>query len=85
MRNNSNGTKTYFFMASDIQRGIDVVSWTGPPRSAAAAPAGASSLPDRSLNLGLLATALVALPLAAWVGRRRRAVGRLGWAFLFRL
>lgn len=28
---NDDGTKTYFFVSSDIARGIDVFSWTGPP------------------------------------------------------
>ena len=34
---NPDGTRTYHFVASDVQRGIDVYSWTGPanptPRS----------------------------------------------------
>lgn len=28
---NEDGTKTYYLVASDIARGIDVFSWTGPP------------------------------------------------------
>jgi hypothetical protein len=31
IKRNKDGTRTYFFVASDIQRGIDVFSWTGPP------------------------------------------------------
>ena len=27
---NDDGTMTYYFMSSDITRGIDIFSWTGP-------------------------------------------------------
>ncbi len=70
------GTRTYFFMTSDIERGIDVVKWTGPTnkrgergpdvmaRQAAATTRG---------NAGLIVAALTLLPLAAVFGRRRRS------------
>jgi hypothetical protein len=69
--NNANGTRTYFLAADDIHRGIDVVSWTGPPN-----PVGASAPPASSgttaMNLGLLGVAALLLPAAAAFGRRRR-------------
>jgi hypothetical protein len=64
-------TVTYFFMASDIQRGIDIFSWTGPAGpgigSINAAPSGLSAA-----DLGLGGLGLVLLPAAALIGRRRR-------------
>jgi hypothetical protein len=90
MVNNANGTRTYYFMASDIARGMDVFSWTGPKNPIGAKPpAGAmtTSAPGSDFaggNLGLLAAAVLLLPLAMMLGRRRRVVGRLGWAMLFR-
>jgi hypothetical protein len=64
-------TVTYFFMASDIQRGIDIFSWTGPagPQigSISAASSGVSAA-----DVGLGAVGLVLLPAAALFGRRRR-------------
>ena len=70
---NADGTRTYYFMASDIQRGIDVFSWTGPPNPsssprAIAAPAG----PGRAGNLGLIVGGVLGIPIAAMIGRRRR-------------
>jgi hypothetical protein len=65
------GPVTYFFVASDIQRGIDVFSWTGPRNRIGTPPpppAGAVTAADA----GLLGVVLVALPAAAWFGRRRR-------------
>jgi hypothetical protein len=65
-------TVTYFFMASDIQRGIDVFSWTGPagPSLGSTARSAARS-PSRSGNLALGAMAGILLPVAAGFGRRR--------------
>jgi hypothetical protein len=61
---------TYFFVASDIQRGIDIFSWTGP----AGHTVGTIS-PSRSSsplgNVALLAMAGLLLPTAARFGRRR--------------
>ncbi|MBA3551936.1 MAG: hypothetical protein H0W27_03570 [Actinobacteria bacterium] len=67
---NQDGTVTYYFMASDIQRGIDIFSWTGPkgPRIGSIVPAGSASM----ANLGLVGLALMLLPAAAVYGRRRR-------------
>ena len=31
IKRNPNGTKTYYILASDISRGMDILSWTGPP------------------------------------------------------
>jgi len=67
---NADGTRTYFIAADDIHRGIDVMSWTGPTNPIGAqAPAGSSGLP--LLDLSLLGTALLLLPGAVIVGRRR--------------
>ena len=30
IKNNDDGTRTYYFISSDVSRGIDVFSWTGP-------------------------------------------------------
>lgn len=35
---NDDGTKTYYFMSSDISRGIDIFSWTGPPNPTGTPP-----------------------------------------------
>jgi hypothetical protein len=81
--NNKNGTRTYYFMASDIERGIDIYSWTGhtnfPPRSGRTfrVPSFAaqnSMLP--SGNLGLILLAIVVLPSAFAAGRKRRLEAR---------
>jgi hypothetical protein len=42
---NDDGTTTYYFMASDIERGIDIFSWTGEPNpTASPAPLGPQAL-----------------------------------------
>jgi hypothetical protein len=71
---NADGTRTYYFMASDIQRGIDVFSWTGPanPSSSPRAIA-APAPPSRAGDVGLLVGGLVGIPVAALIGRRRRS------------
>jgi hypothetical protein len=70
IRKNKGGTNTYFFVASDIQRGIDVFSWTGPPNpTGSKAPGGRAT---RAADVGLLVLGLIGLPLAARLGRRRR-------------
>lgn len=83
IRNNANGTRTYFFMASDIQRGVDIYSWTGhtnfPPKGGRSvriprAAKQSSMLP--SGNLGLILLAIIILPSAFVAGRRRRLEAR---------
>jgi hypothetical protein len=70
---NGDGTKTYFFMSSDIQRGIDVFTWTGPPGPAMGSVSTApSARPPMVANVGLVGLGLILLPLAARFGRRRR-------------
>jgi hypothetical protein len=62
---------TYFFLASDIQRGIDIFSWTGPAGPAVGSlSTAASSAPVGNIALGAMAGLL--LPAAARFGRRRR-------------
>jgi hypothetical protein len=59
--------------ADDIHRGIDVLSWTGTPNpTGAQAPVASSGV---ATNLSLLGVAGILLPIAALVGRRRRAAG----------
>jgi hypothetical protein len=67
---NDDGTKTYFFMASDITRGIDIFSWTGPPNPTGTPPpepAEVSAQRDSSP-----AALLPLIPIALWSGLRRR-------------
>jgi hypothetical protein len=76
IKKNSDGTKTYYFMSSDIGRGIDIFSWTGPPN-----PIGTKSFPTGAagtapVNLGLLFAGAAVLPLAWGFGRRRRRKAR---------
>lgn len=78
--NRSDGTRTYFIAADDIHRGIDVVSWTGRPNPIGAQAAPAGSATTSTTNLGLLALAVVLLPAAALLGRRRsRRARRPAW------
>jgi hypothetical protein len=70
IRDNANGTRTYFIAADDIHRGIDVVSWTGRPN-----PMGTEAPPPSAvtamMNLGLAGASVLALA-AAMAYRRRR-------------
>jgi len=70
IKNNADGTRTYFIAADDIHRGIDIVSWTGRPNpmGAEAPPAGAGTA---MMNGGLLAVSVIALGAAAAYRRRR--------------
>jgi hypothetical protein len=61
---------TYFFMASDIQRGIDIFSWKGPAGPAVGSISSSSSASPLG-NLVLGAMAGILLPAAARFGRRR--------------
>jgi hypothetical protein len=72
-RTNADGTKTYFFAATDIQRGIDIFSWTGSPNTGkGGGKPGKGGGKATTADAGLLALVLVALPAAALIGRRRR-------------
>lgn len=68
IRENANGTKTYFIAVNDIQRGIDVVSWTGQPNPRGT-PMPAPSADTAAMNAGLAGGS--ALLLAAAAGYRR--------------
>jgi hypothetical protein len=70
---NPDGTRTYYFLSTDIQRGIDVHSWTGPTNPIGSAPPPReSALSTEAANAGLLGLAVLGLPIAAAIGRRRR-------------
>ncbi len=88
IRNHSDGTRTYFLLANDIERGIDIFSWRGPRNPIGASPSTAGlappSHPSRLGDVVLLGLALVVLPAAALLGRRRRAYGRLGWSMILK-
>lgn len=79
IQKNDDGTKTYFFIASDITRGIDIFSWTGPPNPTGTPPPdalatrgnGGSPRPRDDTGASLLA-ALASLPLLAGIQRRLR-------------
>ncbi|MGH2686133.1 MAG: hypothetical protein ACRDJP_11765, partial [Actinomycetota bacterium] len=64
---NPDGTRTYYFLASDIARGIDIVSYTGAPAGSdvdtEAAPA-AAGVPALSLRGPAFAAASLVLPQA---------------------
>lgn len=68
-------TVTYFFMASDIQRGIDIFSWTGPVGPAIGSITQSRSGPSPG-DLALGGLGLVLLPAAALIGHRRRVSAR---------
>ena len=74
---NRDGTRTYWIMASDIQRGIDIVTWTGPknPLPKAGLVPGTATRKLAVGDLTLLVLGVVGLPLAARFGRRRRRAG----------
>ncbi|HEU4480591.1 MAG TPA: hypothetical protein VFS18_01785 [Actinomycetota bacterium] len=67
---NDDGTKTYYFMTSDITRGIDIMSWTGPTNPNGTPPP--ADLPSRrSADPGAAVPAAFLLPLLFAAGRRR--------------
>jgi hypothetical protein len=70
---NQDGTRTYFLYSSDIQRGIDILSWTGPTHPIQKASGGSVRRSMAVGDLALLVVGLGGLPVAARFGRRRRA------------
>jgi hypothetical protein len=73
IKKNDDGSKTYYFMASDITRGIDIFTWTGPPNPKGSPPP--SEAPVQEQTSGLAGGLLAALSLAT-VTRVRRRLGR---------
>jgi hypothetical protein len=69
---NGDGTRTYNILASDITRGIDVFSWTGPPNPIGSPPPVPRKATERTAGAGVLGFAMLALPIAAGLRRRRR-------------
>jgi hypothetical protein len=79
IKNNDDGTRTYWFIGSDIQRGIDIVKWRGPTNRNGERldeVLTAQNSGNRKGNLGLVVASLTVLPVAAVVGRRRRRLAR---------
>jgi hypothetical protein len=75
VQRNPDGTRTYFIMASDINRGIDVLSWTGPPGPCFGAKCqeGGETPDDLDLVLvGALGLPALGVPLVLRGLRRRR-------------
>lgn len=72
IRRNSNGTRTYYFMASDIARGIDIFEWTGLPNRRGGGMPYTTTTSSATTDAGLLVGGLLAVPLAAIIGRKRR-------------
>lgn len=70
---NPDGTRTYYFAASDISRGIDIFSWTGPTNPIGSPPPAPKTAAPRALEASLLGLVLLGLPVAARMRRRRRA------------
>ena len=72
-KTNEDGTVSYWFIATDISRGIDILKWTGPANPMGTAPP-ASARANRSdeRSGALSAGALLLIPGAIWSRRRRR-------------
>lgn len=68
---NPDGTRTYYFAASDITRGIDVFSWTAMPNPIGSPPPAPRTSAPRALQASLLGLALLGVPAAARLRRRR--------------
>jgi hypothetical protein len=73
IKRNDDGTKTYYFMASDITRGIDIFTWTGPANPTGTPPP--SDAPTREEKSALSGGLLAALALATVPRLRRRLRG----------
>ena len=68
IKDNADGTRTYFIATDDIHRGIDVLSWTGSPN-----PVGATAPPSNEVLVGssLVGASVLALAGASALRRRR--------------
>ncbi len=71
IRDNPDGTRTYFIATNDIHRGVDVVSWTGKPNQVGAR---IPSQPRSMTNAGLASGSVLLIGLAALYRRRRMRV-----------
>ena len=72
--NNADGTRTYTLFASDIERGIDVITYTATPNPLGAPPPAAEAAAIQAGNAGAgLLVLVAALPAAALLRRRRRS------------
>jgi hypothetical protein len=92
IKDNEDGTRTYWFASNDIIRGVDVFSWTGPTNKFASAPQTpprpqprptvpprpkpTTPLPSTGADFAVLGAAALLLPLALVVRRRRLATTR---------
>ncbi len=69
IKKHADGTVTYWFMASDITRGIDIFKWTGPSNPLGTPPP--TGAPGRQREALLPVLALSMMLMAAW---RRRGI-----------
>ena len=71
---NDDGTVTYWFMSSDITRGVDIFKWTGPPNPNGSPP---PPPPEEERGEGDPSTAaLLALAAVPWLVRMRRRLAK---------
>jgi hypothetical protein len=79
VKRHNNGDVTYWFMASDVTRGIDIFKWTGPsnprgtPPPASATADGTPAEPSRSRGEGALTLGFIGAALLAPLLRRLRS------------
>jgi hypothetical protein len=72
IQDNGDGTRTYFIMTSDIERGIDILTWTGRIHRLKSGGRGTALSSVAAGDASLLLLGLVILPAAAQISRRRR-------------
>jgi hypothetical protein len=72
--NNTDGTKTYYLFASDIDRGIDILSYRAAPNPVGAPPPAQTAATVQSAGfdpIGFLLLGIAVLPATAYRRRRR--------------
>lgn len=72
---NTDGTRTYFFVANDIARGVDIYSYRGPRATGEVVAEPEPMIPEVPLTVALPVVAVAVLGGAVLVRRRRTSVG----------